>query len=133
VEDKHFFRVWTADAELLAQVSGKCIHEARRSNSKLPKVGDWVAVKLVPNEEKAVIPTRRSKGCNNLLGRGVGVKSNKPSETRMRRLQHGRGCNSTLWLTWLTHANSRSKVWLYVSLLPAQLRVLLLFSRAHRR
>src|SRR5881398_3565977 len=51
VEDKHFFRVWTADAELLAQVSGKCIHQARRSNSKLPKVGDWVAVKLVPNEE----------------------------------------------------------------------------------
>lgn len=55
VEDKHFFRVWTADAELLAQVSGKCIHEARRSNAKLPKVGDWVAVKLVPNEEKAII------------------------------------------------------------------------------
>jgi hypothetical protein len=25
VEDKRFFRVWTADAELLAQVSGKCI------------------------------------------------------------------------------------------------------------
>src|SRR6266704_1379693 len=49
VEDKHFFRVWTADAELLAKVSGKCIHEARWSNSKLPKVGDWVAVKLVPN------------------------------------------------------------------------------------
>jgi ribosome biogenesis GTPase / thiamine phosphate phosphatase len=55
VEDKHFFRVWTAEAELLAQVSGKCIHEARRSNSRLPKVGDWVAVKLVANEEKAVI------------------------------------------------------------------------------
>ncbi len=55
VEDKHFFRIWTADAELLAQVSGKYIHEARRTNSKLPKVGDWVAVKLVPNEEKAVI------------------------------------------------------------------------------
>src|SRR5204863_6926091 len=32
VEDKHFFRIWTADAELLAQVSGKFIHEARRSN-----------------------------------------------------------------------------------------------------
>ena len=28
VEDKHFFRVWTADAELLAQVSSKCFHEA---------------------------------------------------------------------------------------------------------
>src|SRR6266478_1273237 len=50
VEDKHFFRVWTADAELLAQVSGKCFHEARRSNAKLPKVGDWVAIKLVPTE-----------------------------------------------------------------------------------
>lgn len=55
VEDKHFFRVWTTEAELLAQVSGKCIHETHRSNSKLPKVGDWVAVKLVADEEKAVI------------------------------------------------------------------------------
>jgi transposase InsO family protein len=36
----------------LAQVTGKCIVEARESNSELPKVGDWVAVKLVPNEEK---------------------------------------------------------------------------------
>jgi len=55
VEDKHFFRVWTAEAELLAQVSGKCIHEARGTNSKFPKVGDWVAVKLVADEQKAVI------------------------------------------------------------------------------
>jgi ribosome biogenesis GTPase len=55
VEDKHFYRVWTADGELLAQVTGKCIHEARQCNSKFPKVGDWVAVKLVPNEEKAMI------------------------------------------------------------------------------
>src|SRR6266478_4841383 len=55
VEDKHFFRVWTAEAELLAQVSGKCIHEAHRSNSKLPKVGGWVAVLFIPIEEKAVI------------------------------------------------------------------------------
>ena len=55
VEDKHFFRVWTAEAELLAQVSGKCIHEARGANAKFPKVGDWVAVKLVADEQKAVI------------------------------------------------------------------------------
>ena len=55
VEDKHFFRVWTADAELLAQVTGKFLHEARGSNAKLPKVGDWVAAKLVANEEKAMI------------------------------------------------------------------------------
>jgi len=74
VEDKHFFRVWTADAELLAQVSGKCIHEAGRSNSKLPKVGDWVAVKLVPNEEKAVIQAilpRRTRLSRNMAGHGA--------------------------------------------------------------
>ena len=72
VEDKHFFRVWTADAELLAQVTGKCMHEARGSNSKLPKVGDWVAVKLVPNEEKAMIQAilpRRTQLCRKMIGR----------------------------------------------------------------
>jgi ribosome biogenesis GTPase len=55
VEDKHFYRVWTVDAEITAQVTGKFIHETRRDHSKLPKVGDWVAIKLVPNEEKAAI------------------------------------------------------------------------------
>ena len=74
VEDKHFFRVWTAEAELLAQVSGKCFHEAGRSDSKLPKVGDWVAVKLVPNEEKAVIQSilpRRTQLSRKLTGRSI--------------------------------------------------------------
>ena len=73
VEDKHFFRVWTADAELLAQVTGKCMHEARGSNSRLPKVGDWVAVKLVANEEKAMIQAslpRRTQLCRKMTGRG---------------------------------------------------------------
>jgi ribosome biogenesis GTPase len=73
VEDKHFFRVWTADAELRAQVTGKCIHEARRSNSKLPKVGDWVAVRLVANEEKAMIEAilpRRTQLCRKMTSRG---------------------------------------------------------------
>jgi len=55
VEDKLHYRVWTADAELLAQVTGKILHEARGDHSRLPKVGDWVAVKLLPNEDKAVI------------------------------------------------------------------------------
>ncbi len=55
VEDKHFYRVWTVDAELSAQITGKSMHEARGNHSKLPKVGDWVAVKLLPNEEKATI------------------------------------------------------------------------------
>ena len=74
VEDKHYFRVWTAEAELLAQVSGKLIHEARRSRSKLPKVGDWVAVKLVPNEEKAVIQAvlpRRTPLSRKMTGHGA--------------------------------------------------------------
>jgi ribosome biogenesis GTPase len=74
VEDKHYFRVWTAAAELLAQVSGKCMHESRRSNSKLPKVGDWVAVKLVPHEEKAVIHAilpRRTQLSRKMTGRGA--------------------------------------------------------------
>ena len=55
VEDKHFYRVWTVDAEMTAQITGKLIHEARGDHSKLPKVGDWAAVKLIPGEEKAMI------------------------------------------------------------------------------
>ena len=74
VEDKHFYRVWTADAELTAQVTGKFIHESRRDHSVLPKVGDWVVIKLaVPKEEKAAIQavlprttqiTRKTSGRN---------------------------------------------------------------------
>ncbi len=73
VEDKHFFRVWTAEAELLAQVTGHCLHEARGFNAKLPKVGDWVAVKLVANEEKAMIHAilpRRTQLCRKTTDRG---------------------------------------------------------------
>jgi ribosome biogenesis GTPase len=55
VEDKHFYRVWSVAAELTAQVTGKFIHDSRRDHTVLPKVGDWVAIKLVPNEEKAMI------------------------------------------------------------------------------
>src|SRR5439155_19404101 len=41
VEDKHFFRIWTADAELPAQTTGKSLHDARGAKSKLRKVDDW--------------------------------------------------------------------------------------------
>jgi ribosome biogenesis GTPase len=73
VEDKHFYRVWTTAAELTAQITGKLMHEARRDHAKLPKVGDWVAIKLVPNEDKAAIQavlprstqiTRKTSGRN---------------------------------------------------------------------
>ena len=72
VEDKHFFRVWTADAEMPAQVTGKTLHEARGHNSRLPKVGDWVALRLIPNEEKAVIQAilpRRTQLSRKMTGR----------------------------------------------------------------
>ena len=93
VEDKHFFRVWTTDGELLAQVSGKCIHEARWSNSKLPKVGDWVAVKLVPNEEKAVIQAilpRRTQLSRKMAGHGATEQILARSEER----RVGKECRS---------------------------------------
>jgi ribosome biogenesis GTPase len=72
VEDKHHFRVWTADAELTAQVTGRLLHESRRDRSQLPKVGDWAAVKLLPNERKAVIHAllpRRTRLSRKMTGR----------------------------------------------------------------
>jgi ribosome biogenesis GTPase len=77
VEDKHFYRVWTAEAEVPAQVTGKALHEARSAKSKLPKVGDWVAIKLVPNEQKAVIQAilpRRTQLSRKMTGRDVEVQ-----------------------------------------------------------
>lgn len=77
VEDKHFYRVWTEDAELSAQVTGKLIHEARRDPAKLPKVGDWVAVKRVPNEEKAAIQAilpRRTQIVRKVSGRDAAAQ-----------------------------------------------------------
>ncbi len=72
VEDKHFYRVWAVDAELTAQVTGKFVHETRRDHAQLPKVGDWVAIKLVPNEEKAMIQAilpRRTQLSRKMTGR----------------------------------------------------------------
>ena len=77
VEDKHFYRVWTVDAELTAQVTGKFIHESRSDHSVLPKVGDWVAVKRVLNEEKATIHAilpRRTKITRKTSGRDTAAQ-----------------------------------------------------------
>ena len=74
VEDKHFYRVWTVEAELSAQITGKSMHEARNDHTKLPKVGDWVAVKLVPNEQKATIQAilpRRTQISRKTTGRNT--------------------------------------------------------------
>ena len=77
VEDKHFYRVWTVDAELTAQIIGKLIHEARGDHTKLPKVGDWAAVKLVPKEEKAMIQAilpRRTQIVRKVSGRDTAAQ-----------------------------------------------------------
>jgi len=77
VEDKHHYRVWTAEAELTAQVTGKFIHESRRDYSVLPKVGDWVAIKRVPNEDKATIHAilpRRTQVTRKTSGRNTAAQ-----------------------------------------------------------
>ena len=52
-EDRHYYTVFTKDAELLAQVTGKLLHDS--APTALPKTGDWVAVALHEGEEKATI------------------------------------------------------------------------------
>jgi ribosome biogenesis GTPase / thiamine phosphate phosphatase len=53
IEDKHYFVVFAANGEMTAQVTGKLLHQLSRA--ELPKVGDWVAIKTLPQENKAVI------------------------------------------------------------------------------
>jgi ribosome biogenesis GTPase len=48
------FRVYLADAETLADVSGRLRHEAR-SRRDLPAVGDWVAVRWTVPTDRATI------------------------------------------------------------------------------
>ena len=52
-EDRHFYNVFTTDEELIAQITGKLLHESKPT--ELPKVGDWVAVARHANEAKATI------------------------------------------------------------------------------
>ncbi len=63
LEYNKFSRVMTATGETLAEISGKLKHEAQ-SRADLPAVGDWVALRLLEHENKAVIHAvlpRRSK------------------------------------------------------------------------
>jgi ribosome biogenesis GTPase len=73
VEDKHYFSVVAEAGELTGQVAGKFLHEAR-STAALPKVGDWVAIAVVPNEAKAVIHgvlPRRTQLARKVVGREI--------------------------------------------------------------
>ncbi|MGE0128027.1 MAG: ribosome small subunit-dependent GTPase A [Blastocatellales bacterium] len=63
LEYNQFYRVHTAQGEMLAETSGRLRHEAE-SRADLPAVGDWVALRVVGGENKAVIHAvlpRRSK------------------------------------------------------------------------
>jgi ribosome biogenesis GTPase len=63
LEYNQFCRVYTAQGEILAEIAGRLRHEAE-SRADLPAVGDWVALRLVESENKAVIHAvlpRRSK------------------------------------------------------------------------
>src|SRR5262245_337903 len=63
VEYNQFYRVYTAQGEILAEIAGRLRHETA-SRAALPAVGDWVALRVVESENKAVIHAvlpRRSK------------------------------------------------------------------------
>jgi ribosome biogenesis GTPase len=70
-EDKHHFTVVGESGPLAALIPGKLLHQ-RRANAELPKVGDWVAVEILPGEEKAVIRQilpRRTRLARKVTGR----------------------------------------------------------------
>src|SRR5262249_40366632 len=63
LEYNQFCRIYTAEGEILAEITGRLRHEAE-SRADLPAVGDWVALRLVESGNKAVIHAvlpRRSK------------------------------------------------------------------------
>ena len=71
VEDKHHYEVLTPNGLVLAQIPGKFFHQAG-SASDLPKVGDWVALELLPETGRAMIRAllpRQSQLTRKLPGR----------------------------------------------------------------
>jgi ribosome biogenesis GTPase len=53
-EHKHIYQVHTSDGPISAALAGKIDYDAQ-TKADYPTVGDWVAIKLIPNEDKAVI------------------------------------------------------------------------------
>jgi len=54
LEHKHLYRLYIERGELLGEVSGKFRYTAQ-GNQDYPAVGDWVAVNVLPGEERAII------------------------------------------------------------------------------
>lgn len=53
-EGKNYYFAVTAEGERLARVAGRMLHR-RTADAELPKVGDWVGVRRVPQDERVVI------------------------------------------------------------------------------
>ncbi|BCD17144.1 ribosome small subunit-dependent GTPase A [Bacillus cereus] len=54
LEHKHIYRIICNDGEYMAELSGKFRHEAV-TKGDYPAVGDWVYIKKIENEKKAII------------------------------------------------------------------------------
>lgn len=69
-QNQHIYRVYTEQGELVAETTGKLRYDAE-SHEDLPAVGDWVALRFRPQEDKAriqgVLP-RRSKFARKTVG-----------------------------------------------------------------
>jgi ribosome biogenesis GTPase / thiamine phosphate phosphatase len=69
-EHKHIYRVASAEGERLARVAGSLRHRAAAA-VEYPAVGDWVAIRLRPGDERASIRsilTRRSRFSRKVAG-----------------------------------------------------------------
>lgn len=54
-EDKSSFRIVTATGEITGSIPGRFRHTSLPDPLGLPKVGDWVALRPIPGESKAII------------------------------------------------------------------------------
>jgi ribosome biogenesis GTPase / thiamine phosphate phosphatase len=54
LEYNQFYRVYTVQGEILAEIAGRLKHDVE-SRAGLPAVGDWVALRVVDSGNKAVI------------------------------------------------------------------------------
>tara|TARA_Y100001934_G_scaffold34417_1_gene39061 strand:+ start:7130 stop:8239 length:1110 start_codon:yes stop_codon:yes gene_type:complete len=72
METKLNYLVCTAEGELPAKITGKLLHETKRTPLSRPKVGDWVGISPIDNGTRAQIRgmlQRRSQLARKVVGR----------------------------------------------------------------
>jgi len=70
LEHRNYYELYSEHGELRAEKSGKLFYNSK-SSEDLPAVGDWVVIKHIPNEKKAIIHSvlpRRTKFPRNKAG-----------------------------------------------------------------